>query len=95
PADANKDAAKDAPKDATKTAAGAGKNLAGPESRPQAGAGGRRGVGTVYKVNEKFELVPIPVRTGIASNQHTELISGDIKPGDELVVRDLQDKTKK
>ena len=61
-----------------------------------AGAGGsRRGVGTVYKTNDKNELVPVQVRTGIASNQHTELVSGDIKPGDELVIRDLQDKTKK
>ncbi len=59
------------------------------------GGGGRRGVGTVYKLNDKNELVPIQVRTGIASNQHTELVSGKINPGDELVIRDLQDKTKK
>ncbi len=57
--------------------------------------GGRRGIGTVYKLNDKNELVPIPVRTGVASNQHTELVSGDVKAGDELVIRDLQDKGKK
>jgi HlyD family secretion protein len=66
--------------------------LSGP---PAAGAGGRRGVGTVYKLNEQNELVPVSVRTGIANNQHTELVAGDIKPGDELVIRDIQDKSKK
>ena len=66
--------------------------LSGP---PAAGAGGRRGVGTVYKLNEQNELVPVSVRTGIASNQHTELVAGDINPGDELVIRDIQDKSKK
>jgi HlyD family secretion protein len=66
------------------------RTLSGPAS-----GGGRRGVGTVYKLNEKNELVPVSVKTGIASNQHTELVEGDIKAGDELVIRDLQDKNKK
>ncbi len=57
--------------------------------------GGRRGIGTVYKLNEKNELVPVQIRTGLASNQHTELVSGDLKPGDELVIRDLLDKNAK
>lgn len=56
---------------------------------------GRRGIGTVYKLNEKNELVPVQIRTGLASNQHTELVSGDLKPGDELVIRDLLDKNAK
>ncbi len=72
--------------------AGDNRQLAGP---PSGGGARQRGVGTVYKLNDKNELVPVSVRTGIASNQHTELVSGDIKPGDELVIRDLQDKTKK
>jgi HlyD family secretion protein len=59
------------------------------------GAGGRRGVGTVYKLNDKNELVSVAVRTGVASNQHTELVDGDVKPGDVLVIRDLLDKAKK
>ena len=59
------------------------------------GGGGRRGVGTVYKLNDKNELVAVSVRTGVASNQHTELVDGDVKPGDLLVIRDLQDKAKK
>ena len=57
--------------------------------------GGRRGIGTVYKLNEKNELLPVQIRTGLASNQHTELVSGDLKPGDELVIRDLLDKNAK
>ena len=64
-------------------------------SQQNAGAGGRRGIGTVYKLNEKNELVPVQIRTGISSNQHTELISGGIKSGDELVIRDLFDKNVK
>ncbi len=76
------------------TAAPAAKGIDQPASSPASG-GGRRGVGTVYKLNDKNELVPISVRTGVASNQHTELVSGEIKAGDELVVRDLQDKGKK
>ncbi len=49
----------------------------------------------VYKVDGKGELVTVEVRTGIASNQYTEIISGEIKPGDGLVIRDLQDKNAK
>ena len=64
-------------------------------SQQNAGAGGRRGIGTVYKLNDKNEPVPVQIRTGISSNQHTELISGAIKPGDELVIRDLFDKNAK
>lgn len=55
----------------------------------------RRGMGTVYKLSDKFELVPVLIRTGIASNQHTELVSSELKAGDELVIRDLFDKNTK
>jgi HlyD family secretion protein len=54
----------------------------------------RRPPARVFKLNEKRELVPVEVRVGIASNQHTELIAGGLQPGDELVIRDLQDKSK-
>ena len=49
----------------------------------------------VYKLDANGELLTIEVRTGVASNQHTEIISGEIKAGDELVIRDLQDKNAK
>lgn len=52
----------------------------------------RRPPARVYKINDKNDLVPVEIRTGVASNQFTEMISGDVKPGDELVIRDLQDK---
>ncbi len=59
-------------------------------------AEGRRKPPTrVYKLNEKNELVAVDVQTGVSSNQFTELVSGDIKPGDELVVRDTLDKNAK
>jgi HlyD family secretion protein len=80
---------------AAPAAAGGGAGEGAGTERAATPQGGRRGVGTVYKLNDKNELVAVPVRTGVASNQHTEIISGDIKPGDELVIRDLQDKTKK
>jgi HlyD family secretion protein len=91
--DGKPEVSNEAAKSATKTGGGESRQLAGPPSL--GGGGGRRGVGTVYKVNERNELVPIQVRTGIASNQHTELVSGEVKAGDELVIRDLQDKSKK
>ena len=55
----------------------------------------RRPPARVYKVDAKGELAAVEVRTGVASNQHTEVISGEIKAGDELVIRDLQDKNAK
>jgi HlyD family secretion protein len=55
----------------------------------------RRAASRVYKVGANGELVTVEIRTGVASTQHTELVSGDLKPGDELVIRDLQDKNAK
>ena len=75
----------DTPKAAT-TDNAAGTDASGRVRRPPA---------RVYKLNDKNELGPIEIRTGVASNQFTEMLSGDIKPGDEVVIRDLQDKTAK
>ena len=66
-----------------------------PDTRTEAPKEFRRPPARVYKLNEKNELLPTEIRTGIASNQFTEMISGDVKPGDELVIRDQQDKTAK
>ena len=77
-----RDASKKKPAESTETKTDAPKEFRRPPAR-------------VYKINEKSELVPTEIRTGVASNQFTEMISGDVKPGDELVVRDLQDKTAK
>ena len=103
----DKDDKKSAKKDMNKKKAVDGKASMGPTDAPKesaktdsaasadGGARVRRPPARVYKINNKNELVPIEVRTGVASNQFTEMISGDIKPGDELVIRDLQDKTAK
>ncbi|MCA2998950.1 MAG: efflux RND transporter periplasmic adaptor subunit [Burkholderiales bacterium] len=93
--DGKSEVSNDAAKGTPKTGGSESRQLAGPPAGSPGTGGGRRGVGTVYKVNDKNELVPVQVRTGIASNQHTELVSGELKAGDELVVRDLQDKSKK
>ena len=66
-----------------------------PTAADKAGDRARRPPSRVYKVDAKGELIPVEVRTGVASNQHTEVISGEIKAGDELVIRDLQDKNAK
>lgn len=55
----------------------------------------RRAPSRVYKVGPKGELIAVEIRTGVASNQFTELVSGEVKPGDELIIRDLQDKNAK
>ncbi len=81
---AKKDVSKKKPADAGDSTPNTDSN--GRVRRPPAG---------VYKINDKNELVPMEIRTGVASNQFTEMISGDVKPGDELVIRDLQDKTAK
>ena len=79
------------------TPADAPKEVAKTDSAPNTDGSGRvrRPPARVYKLNDKNELVPMEIRTGVASNQFTEMISGDVKPGDELVIRDLQDKTAK
>ena len=86
--DDKKVAKKDVPKKKSADAA---------DGTPNADGSGRvrRPPARVYKINDKNELVPMEIRTGVASNQFTEMISGDVKPGDELVIRDLQDKTAK
>ncbi len=73
------------------------KEIAKVDGAASADGGGRlrRPPARVYKINDKNELVPMEIRTGVASNQFTEMISGDVKPGDELVIRDLLDKTAK
>ncbi len=49
-------------------------------------AGGPRGAGThtVWKIEGKDLLHPIPVKLGITDGVETEVLSGGLKPGDEL-----------
>ena len=82
---------------AAATKIGASNEIAKGDSAPGADSSGRvrRPPARVYKLSDKNELVPMEIRTGVASNQFTEMISGDVKPGDDLVIRDLQDKAAK
>ena len=51
-------------------------------------SGKKKGGGAaVYKL-VGVELVRVPVKPGISDQQNTEILKGDIKPGDELVVAD-------
>jgi HlyD family secretion protein len=90
-ADRNANAKENTKDDKKKTEA------AKPETTANERAGDRikRPPSRVYKVDAKGELATVEVRTGVASNQHTEIIAGEIKAGDELVIRDLQDKNAK
>jgi len=45
--------------------------------------------GTVY-VLEGMHIKPVSLSVGITDGRNTEVLSGDIKPGDKLVVADLQ-----
>ena len=38
--------------------------------------------------------IPVYVKTGIADNNFAEIIEGEIKEGDELIVREISEKDK-
>lgn len=46
---------------------------------------------TVYRL-QNGQVTPIGIRTGITDNKSTEVMSGDLKPGDLLVVEDREAK---
>ncbi|MGA7801121.1 MAG: efflux RND transporter periplasmic adaptor subunit [Gammaproteobacteria bacterium] len=43
---------------------------------------------TLYRVQDN-KLLAVPVTIGIANNQYTDIVSGDLKAGDHVVVEDL------
>lgn len=43
----------------------------------------------VYKLGEKNQTTPVDVTIGVSNNRVTEMVSGDVKPGDKLVTRSL------
>lgn len=53
------------------------------DSAPPKAGGGK----TVYKLDRKGVLVPVEVRTGAADSAYTEIVAGDLGPGDGVVVR--------
>jgi HlyD family secretion protein len=57
----------------------------------KSGKGRKTGGPAVYKL-VNGEPVRVPVKIGISDQNMTEILSGDLKPGDELVVADLSAK---
>ena len=61
----------------------------GEKKRNGEGKGKKRDTssGTVYVIDGK-QLKPITVQLGITDNRNTEIVSGDLKPGDKIIVGD-------
>ena len=53
----------------------------------------RRGKPVLHKL-EDGKPVPINIKTGITDGSYTEIVEGEIKEGDKLVVREIADKVK-
>ncbi|MGB9835295.1 MAG: efflux RND transporter periplasmic adaptor subunit [Candidatus Saccharicenans sp.] len=49
-------------------------------------SGQRRGPARVWMLDEKGNLKVVFVRTGVTDNQYTEIVSGNLKEGDEVIV---------
>jgi len=69
---------------------------AGPDARPAAPAGGLAGVlksarpaagrsDNVYVVDDEGRTREVAVKTGITDGHYTQIVSGDLKPGDKVV----------
>jgi len=43
----------------------------------------------IYKLDAKNELKPVDIRIGISNFRYTEVLAGDLKPGDRVVTRAL------
>jgi HlyD family secretion protein len=46
--------------------------------------------GQVYVLDTQGQPRPVSIRTGITDNRYTEVLSGDLKPGDQVVVEDTR-----
>jgi HlyD family secretion protein len=78
--------------DAVRNAARSGQG-GGPGGAAAQLPGGGRGGGkrdtkqqTVYILGADKKLKPVQIRTGISDGRHTQVIEGELKPGDEVVV---------
>lgn len=56
-------------------------------------ATGQPGKRVVYRL-EKGKPIPVTVKTGITDNSFTEILQGEIKEGDKLIIREIADKEK-
>ena len=82
------DAAENADKSSEKPALGG--QPAGDQKRPGEGKGRKRdtGSGTVYVV-EAGEVKPVSIQLGITDNRNTEVVGGDLKAGDKVIVGEI------
>jgi HlyD family secretion protein len=75
--------------EATPPAAAAPPAAAGEQGRPGEGKGrGKKretGSGTVYII-EKGEIKGVTIQLGITDNRNTEVVGGDLKAGDKVIV---------
>lgn len=46
----------------------------------------RRGMAMVWVLEEGHKLRPVPVKTGVTGDEYTEIVRGDLKEGDEVVI---------
>jgi HlyD family secretion protein len=72
-----------------RAARGTGGGFAGAAGQLEAAASGGkppRGSQTVYLESGRGDLKPIAIRTGITDGRFTQVLEGELKPGDEVVV---------
>ena len=48
--------------------------------------GGRNQTGRVWILQNGKDLVPVPIRTGLNDNRYVELLGGELKEGDDVVI---------
>jgi len=75
--------------------AGRGGGFAAAAGQFGATAGGdrpARGTQTVYLKSGRADLRPVSIRTGITDGRFTQVLEGDLKPGDEVVVGQVTSK---
>ena len=53
---------------------------------PGPGQGQRRQGGILWVMDSKGTLNPVPVRTGLSDGTSTEIVAGNVKPGDKVVL---------
>jgi HlyD family secretion protein len=84
----------DEPKEARQSSPGNGKTMGGGQSGAQ-GKGGRKEKGQQVYVLKEGNPTAVPVKTGIGNNSGIELVEGQLKEGDEVVIEQLGGDTAK
>ncbi|MFV9690885.1 MAG: hypothetical protein ACNY01_07970 [Desulfobacteria bacterium] len=46
----------------------------------------------MWRINKGVDPEPVPIRTGITDGEYTELVSGGVREGDELVIEAVDGK---